>query len=141
MALQFDVIIDMDRGPLPLGEGLGRGRQGPERRPAEGFESLPAAAGPLLEGAVVEVLEEFADRPVESGQRGEDPVPQARDPSATPPASLGDRPKPSLALAFGGPKRCFGDSRLTQRSTSSTPASTLALSRGLRTRAGTTATP
>jgi len=41
------------------------------------------------------------------------------------------RPRPSVAWAFGGPKLCFGLLHLTQRSTTCTATSALALSLGL----------
>src|SRR5262249_20963051 len=60
-----DVVVDVDPGPLPLGDDEARGGQWFERRLIDARERRATGAGQLLERVRVEFLDELRDRDIE----------------------------------------------------------------------------
>lgn len=58
VTLDLDMVVDVDERLLPLGVRVRQGRQRPQHRPVEFLVARPACPGQLLEGAVVEFLEQ-----------------------------------------------------------------------------------
>jgi hypothetical protein len=65
MPLDLDVVVDMHPCPLPFRVGVALARQGVHRRAVELLEEGAPAPGQLLEGALIELPEQGADRRVE----------------------------------------------------------------------------
>jgi len=78
VAVELDVVIDVDARILPTGDLEARGRQRPQRRGVERFEGAAPAASELLEGPGVQIDQQLGDRGVERGQAQETPVSQPR---------------------------------------------------------------
>ena len=69
MALILHVIVDVDPGRPPDGKDVNLRWQGLQGRPVQGFEGVFTAAGQLFEGALIQVLQQAANLPVEIHQR------------------------------------------------------------------------
>ena len=78
VALDLNVVVDVDASRLPVGKLIRLQRQGPQSRPVERFEQTGAGARALAEGALVEPLEKFGDGLVELGKAGETVVAERR---------------------------------------------------------------
>ena len=79
MTVNFEVVVDIDLGPLPERELIALRRQRPQHRPFQLFEEAQARAGQLLEGAPVESVDQLPDDEVELAQAGERAVPEPSD--------------------------------------------------------------
>jgi hypothetical protein len=78
VVVDLDVVVDVHACLRPLGEDVGDGRQRAQGRAVEGLEETLARARELLEGPLVDALDEGADGGVELPEREERPVPQGR---------------------------------------------------------------
>lgn len=78
VALDLDVVIDVDARLPPLREGAGSGGQRGEFGPVEFLEATPPTARELLERPVVQLLQEPGDLPVRLGETHERLVAQRR---------------------------------------------------------------
>ncbi len=116
MLVDLDVVIETGAAFLPLGVGIGLDREIQERGAVQLLEQLPSARSEMAGDAGIELVAELADGGVGLGQREEPPVPE-----------LGQDPALDDLDADLDPR--FRRGRL------------LALSRGLRGRAGITAVP
>ena len=124
MALDLDVIIDMHARLFPLGVFIGCIRQGLQRRSVDDVELTQACAGQFLEGSLIQSDEQFSDGGIRLQDVG------------------GRATQEAKAESSASEKNCrLRSAARIMRSTIWTPTSTLALSRGARTRVGTTATP
>ena len=77
MAVQLDVVVDVDAGRLPLAVDEGLGGQRPERGLVQALEELPAAGAVQAHGPGVQVGEQLGDAGVEGGEREEGLVAEA----------------------------------------------------------------
>ena len=68
VALDVDVVVDVDAAPLPVRQDVTRGRQGPQRRAIDLLVQGAAADAQLLHGPVVELVEQDADRRVQRAE-------------------------------------------------------------------------
>ena len=68
VALDRDVVVDVDAARLPAREDVARGRQGSQGRAVELLVEGAPADAELLHRPVVELVEEDADRPVQSAE-------------------------------------------------------------------------
>ena len=68
VALDLDVVIDVDARFLPFGERVAVGWQAAQRRPVERLEPGAAAALELAKSAGIEPVQQFRDRGVQIGQ-------------------------------------------------------------------------
>ena len=68
MALVLDVVVDVDLDRLDLDEAVGVARQRPQGGLVQLFEGLAAVAWQLLEGLVVQFIEQGADTLIQFGQ-------------------------------------------------------------------------
>ena len=68
VALDEDVVVDVDPAPLPLRQDVAVGGQRSERRAVELLVEGAAADAELLHRPVVEVVEQHADRRVERSE-------------------------------------------------------------------------
>ena len=78
VALDLDVVVDVDAGDFPLAVDEGLGRQRAERGLIEAFEELAATGAVHAHRPRVEVGDQFGDRPVQFGKREEAKVAQPR---------------------------------------------------------------
>ena len=62
VALDIDVVVDVDAAPLPVRQDVTRGRQGSERRAVDLLVQGAAADAQLLHGPVVELVEQECAR-------------------------------------------------------------------------------
>ena len=69
VAVDLDVVVDVDAAGLPLRQLVASGGQRLERRPVELLEELAPADAELLHRPAVELLEQLADRGVQLGER------------------------------------------------------------------------
>ena len=65
VAVELDVVVDVDAAELPAREDVARGRRGPQGGAVELLVEGAAADAELLQRPVVERVEEDADRPVQ----------------------------------------------------------------------------
>ena len=77
VAVDLDVVVDVDAGALPLAVDEGLGGQRPERGLVEALEELAAAGAVEAHGPGVEVGEQLGDAGVERGEGEEGLVAQA----------------------------------------------------------------
>ena len=77
MAVELDVVVDVDARGLPLAVDEGLGGQRPEGGLVEALEELAAAGAVEAHGPGVEVGEQLGDARVERGQREEGLVAEA----------------------------------------------------------------
>ena len=68
VAVDLDVVVDVDAADLPAREDVGRGRRGPQGGAVELLVEGAAADAKLLQRPVVERVEEDADRPVQGAE-------------------------------------------------------------------------
>ena len=78
LALELDVVVDVDAHALPLGIGEALGGQRLERRAIEALEELAAALPVAAHHAGVELGEQLGDARVQLGEREERLVAQPR---------------------------------------------------------------
>ena len=78
VAIEFDVIVDVDAGALEARDRHARGRQRAQGLLIQRGEGTCAAAGQLLERPGVQVGEQLGNGSVEFGQAEEAPVAKAR---------------------------------------------------------------
>src|SRR5450756_237330 len=78
VAVEFDVVVDVDPHLLPLGVLVGLLGKGAKSSPLQGLEQRLPAAGQLPEGTLVQPGQQLPDRSVHLLQREEHPVPQPR---------------------------------------------------------------
>src|SRR5579864_7608585 len=82
VAVDLDVVVDVDPRLLPLRVSEALPGQRSQSRPLETLEERPARAWQLAEGPVVQRDEKLPDRLVDLGEREKLPVPQpSQDPS------------------------------------------------------------
>ncbi len=82
MAIDFDVVVDVDLGPFPFGEFIGAVGEGAGGGAVELLEKLPAGLLDFPERTIVEFFKELADSGIHVGegmkgsvaQDGEDPA-------------------------------------------------------------------
>ena len=65
MAIDLDVIVDVDPGLFPVGIDLGLNRERLQRRFIQALEAGTPAAGQFLERVRIELFQQFPDGPVE----------------------------------------------------------------------------
>src|SRR5512139_485316 len=81
VVVQFDVVIDIDPGTLPVGIDIGVNRERFESRFFERFEQDPSGAFELLKGTVIECFQLFGDGLLQFAEAEEGSVPQwSQDP-------------------------------------------------------------
>ena len=68
VAVDLDVVIDVDATRLPAPQDVARGGEGPQSRAVELLVEGAAADAELLQRPVVELVEEDADRPVQGAE-------------------------------------------------------------------------
>ncbi len=78
MLVDLDVVVEVHPAALPVGVFVGCRRQGLQRRTVELFEQRAPRGAPAAHRPVVQLIHQFADRPVQLGQREEPPVAQPR---------------------------------------------------------------
>ena len=99
VAVDLEVIVDADHGPLPGGELVGPRRERAESWSIDRLKDAAPAPFELAEGPVVEPFEPFPNGGIGLGETEERPVAQRReDPT------LGD-----LDADFGGPDLLCGE--------------------------------
>ncbi len=76
--VDLDMVVEPDRALLPLRIDVRGCGQGFERRPLQVIKELPAAGAEMPRDAIVEPIDQRADRRVQFGQREEPPVAQPR---------------------------------------------------------------
>ncbi len=82
VGVDVDVVVDIDFGPLPVGEFVGAGREGEGGGAVEFVEDLPTGLLDFAEGAVVEGFEEWPNGGVHFGEGMEDAVTEnGKDPA------------------------------------------------------------
>lgn len=75
VVIDFDVVVDVDLGGLPIGEFVGAVREREGGGTVKLVEELAAGALDFAQGAVVELFEEFPDGGVHFRQGVKDAVP------------------------------------------------------------------
>ena len=91
VAVNFDVVVDVDATDLPAREDVARDRQGPQGGAVELLVEGAAADAELLQRPVVERVEEDADRPVQSADPTSSNAPNVDDRVGRPPVRRGSR--------------------------------------------------
>ena len=74
MALDFDVVVDVDARRLPLAELIALDGQRLQGRAVERLIQAQPRVGALAEGSPVDPLEQSGDRLIELAERGEAPL-------------------------------------------------------------------
>jgi hypothetical protein len=75
VAVDFDMIINVDAGQFPLGIFIGLGREGLQGGAVEHLKKTLSGAGEFLEGAAIEGGQELADCGVHLGECKEGVMP------------------------------------------------------------------
>jgi hypothetical protein len=75
--IDIDVVIDIDAAALEGSHLIGQGGQRLQNRSVESLEPFAAVARQFLEGAAIEVFEQFGDGDIDLVQAEETPVAQA----------------------------------------------------------------
>ena len=79
IALEFDVVVDVDRGFLPLGDDEGRPREGSQVGGIHLGKGILPTARQFLEGTGVQCGQQFKNGGIQFGDREETPMAQASE--------------------------------------------------------------